>query len=109
MQKEKNMSKTFYFHVSSVRDELSEQIGINPYYICIVAENYWNKNKCLDDRGIYEYVVEHMGENALENIYEETESMFSTTLQLTRDQLITEMLNRGFKQNNDFSKYLEEN
>lgn len=94
----KNPSE-YYFAVFEPADTYAEENGLCSY-ISIVRIDFWDKNKHLDDRHLSIYDI------LPEGISEDMESFFTSSDSVEESR--KKMLEHGFKENEEFSKFAEE-
>lgn len=87
----------YYFVVVKPEDNYAEEYNLGSY-IYIVSIDFWNENKRLDDHhlNIYDLLPEEMSEDM--------ESFFSSPDSVKESR--KKMLERGFKENEEFSKFV---
>ena len=106
------MTERYLFHVSEEADPTLSDfgLGLDHRWIAICPESHWKSDRCLSDWEISGEIVEALGEEALDGLSEETESMFSYTDPVgcpTRTELVLELTRRGFVQDSAFSAFME--
>lgn len=94
----KNPSE-YYFAVLEPQDTYALDYHLSSY-IFIVSIDFWDRNKHLEDRhlNIYDLLPEGMSED-MESFFTSSDSVESVSKKL---------LERGFKENKEFSKFAEE-
>jgi single-stranded DNA-specific DHH superfamily exonuclease len=89
----------YYFAVVEAVDNYAEEYNLGSY-IFIVRIDFWNKNRRLDDRHL------NIDDLLPEEISEDMESLFSSSDSIEESR--KKMLERGFKENEEFSKFVED-